>query len=113
MDSLDFSVGVRAFVIGLSQISFFFSYQHLFPAVLCSIVTRFNASGCFKCDHLPYRVLTCLCAGFLCTSDSLDFSAGVRAFVTGLSQISFFLHKFVCRISLRNHNYNKYKKRLP
>ena len=42
------SVGVGAFVIGLSQISSFFSnYQHLFPAAVLSVVTRFPASGCF------------------------------------------------------------------
>ena len=37
---------------GLSQISFFLSlFQHLFPAAVWNIVTRFPASGCFKCHY--------------------------------------------------------------
>ena len=49
---VEFSVGIGGFVIGLGQISFFFSlYQHLFPAAVWSVVTRFPASGCFKCHY--------------------------------------------------------------
>ena len=52
---LDFSVGVGAFVIGLSQISSFSSYyRHLFPAAVWNVVTRFPGSGFFKCHHLPH-----------------------------------------------------------
>ena len=48
----DISVGVGAFVIGLSQISSFLSlYLHLFPAAVWSVVTRFPASGCLKCHY--------------------------------------------------------------
>ena len=93
------------FVTGLSKISSFFSYyQHLFPAALWSVVTRFPASGCFKCHYYLIRVLTLFCARFPYTTESLphfyriikilDCSVSVGVFVTGLSKISSFFSYF-------------------
>ena len=106
------------FVFGLGQISSFFSYyQHLFPAAVWSIVTRFPASGCFKCHYYLIRVLTLFCARFFYTTESLprfyriikygynflDCSVGVWVFVTGLGQISsFFSYVYEYRLDTKH-----------
>ena len=52
LSPFDISVGVGAFVIGLSQISSFLSlYLHLFSAAVWSVATRFPASGCLNCYY--------------------------------------------------------------
>ena len=56
----------------LSQISSLFSfYQHFFPAAVWSIVTRFPASGYFKCHYYLIRDLFfCGCEGFYHRTES-------------------------------------------
>ena len=63
IDSLQYTIPdkVRIFVQGNAPIdikiliieicSFFSYYQHLFPIAVWSVVTRFPASGCFKCHY--------------------------------------------------------------
>ena len=52
--AFEFSVGVGAFVTGLGQISFFCFYINAYSRLhaVWNVVTRFPASGCFKC-HYP------------------------------------------------------------
>ena len=70
----EFCVGKGGFVIGLGQISFFFSlYQHLFPAAVSSVLTRLPASGCCKCHYSSHSSSAFvvwwipLCYGILCS----------------------------------------------
>ena len=85
------SMGVGTFFIGLSQISSFFSYyQHLLPAALWNVITRFTASKCFKCHYLPHSSSDCCVLGSFTLRNP---SAGVHVgtFVKGMGQISSFL----------------------
>ena len=85
--------------------------QHLFLAAVWSGVTRFPASGTFKCHYLPRLSFDLVVRwiplhyGILSSLFFLEFSVGVRAFVMGLSQISpfFSCHRCCSYMCMKNY----------